>query len=257
MNKQFGNMKPRSLIGLVMVALALLVFLNNIGIKLLGFFFGNWPVALVIIGAALLISSRKQQDNRADPLPYALIGLGIIFFMVQHGIFNLSFHAIVVPLALLVGGIYLLGPNKFCKGKHCGQLPWHMSCKDNNASSERASDNDLDGEKLNIYSVLGGGNYRSRSAELSSGNLICVLGGAEVDISDADMSGNEMELDVLAFMGGAELKIPPNWDVTVKMLPLLGGVSNKTTCLADKMGLPRKHLIITGVACMGGLDIRN
>ena len=105
--------------------------------------------------------------------------------------------------------------------------------------------------------MLGGGNFSTRSKRLTNGNIIAILGGAEVDIREADSLKNTLEIDIVAFMGGVEIKVPPHFNVTVKLLPLLGGVTNKTTCLADKMGVPAKHLVLTGMALMGGVEITN
>ena len=114
-----------------------------------------------------------------------------------------------------------------------------------------------DDTKIDVFTVLGGGNFSTRSKRLTNGNIIAILGGAEVDIREADSLKNALEIDIVAFMGGVEIKVPPHFNVTVKLLPLLGGVTNKTTCLADKMGVPAKHLVLTGMALMGGVEITN
>jgi hypothetical protein len=78
-----------------------------------------------------------------------------------------------------------------------------------------------------------------------------------VDIRDADIEGESMEINILALMGGVEIRVPLHWQVSMRAVPFLGGVSNQTTFLADKLQMPKKTLVIRGLALMGGIDVRN
>lgn len=252
MPKQSGHTQPRVIIGIILIAFALLVFLNNIGIRLLGYALSNWPLILIAVGGVLLASDRNKKRKPQNFVPFALIGVGVVFFLAQRGVFNLSFHAVAVPLVLVLVGLHLIKPARHSEQKFGLRLDW-LSSTDKDTTTIDHEDND----KLDIFAALGGGNYINRSQNLKGGNIICVLGGAEVDLRDANFEGDRIKIESLAFMGGAELKIPPNWQVTVTVLPLLGGVSDQTVCLAEKMGVPKKDVIISGVSFMGGLTIRN
>ncbi|OGT71323.1 MAG: hypothetical protein A3I78_01065 [Gammaproteobacteria bacterium RIFCSPLOWO2_02_FULL_56_15] len=111
--------------------------------------------------------------------------------------------------------------------------------------------------QVSIFTVLGGGEFNTRSTNLSSGHIISILGGAEVDLREADMEGDVMEIGILALMGGVEIRVPLHWQVNMRAVPLLGGVSNQTSFLADKLQMPKKTLVIRGLALMGGIDVRN
>lgn len=249
--KNIGNSSPSTLLGLGLIILAVLLFFKNIGFSFFGVFLKNWPVALIIIGGLLLLGPEKVRQRPRTILPYGLIGFGFLFFLAQRGIFNLSFGAIAAPLVLIFVGMHVLKPTR----KRC----FSISNKDNDIRKIENADmkNESSDGEIDIFTVLGGGNYVTRSQNLGDGSIVCVLGGADIDIRDADCRADTIKIDVLAFMGGAEIKIPPHWQVTIDVLPLLGGVSNKTTCLAEKMGVPKKHLMITGLTFMGGLEIRN
>jgi hypothetical protein len=69
------------------------------------------------------------------------------------------------------------------------------------------------------------------------------------------MEGDSLNVKCMMVMGGFELIIPRNWDVTVNVLPVFGGVSNKA--VRDATAGPAKQLVIEGVAIMGGIDIKN
>lgn len=265
MSKHNGNLSPRTLFGLGLVAFAVLLFLNNIGIPFLGIALRNWPILMIIAGAIMLYNRKHvaAESRMKAYLPHALIGFGILFQLSSMHILNFSIGALIIPLILLVVGINMLRPNRDAHKNQAhdgasegtiidGEAIADADFDDNGNPSSAQNDTTID-----VFTILGGGNFSTRSKNLSGGSIIAILGGAEVDIRDADAQKNTIELDVLAFMGGAEIKVPAHFNVTVKVLPLLGGVTNKTTCLADKMGVPQKHLVITGVALLGGLEITN
>lgn len=249
--KNIGNSSPSTLLGLGLIILAVLLFFKNIGFSFFGVLFHNWPIALIIVGGLLLLGPEKVRQQPRTFLPFALIGFGVLFFLAQRGIFNLSFGAIFAPLILIFVGMHVLKPTR----NRC------FFTSNNNKSIQKIelsnNKDESSDEAIDIFTVLGGGNYVTRAQNLGDGSIVCVLGGADIDIREAECKGDVIKIDVLAFMGGAEIKIPPHWQITVDVLPLLGGVSNKTTCLAEKMGVPKKHLVVTGLAFMGGLEIRN
>ncbi|WP_045856389.1 LiaF transmembrane domain-containing protein [Teredinibacter purpureus] len=260
MKKYNGKTTPRMLVGIGIIALALLMFFDNIGFTFFGLIISNWPIVLIIVGGSILLNTKKVKNKKPTPAPFILIGLGVVFFLTQHQIFNISMGAIIGPLILLMVGFYILRPT------HNFNTYWKKTFSDiSNKTKDYElfdkiddihSDEDSD-TKIDIVSVLSGGYFSTRSQNLTDSSVICVMGGGDIDIREADTKQERIELDVLAFMGGIELKIPPHWQVTVKVLPFLGGISNKTTCLADKLNMPKKHLVISGVAFMGGIEIRN
>ena len=275
MSKHNGNLSPRTMFGLGLVAFAVLLFLNNIGIPFLGMALRNWPVILIIAGAIMLYNGKTSAPGsrvRAY-LPHTLIALGVLFQLARMHILNFSISTLILPLIILVVGINLLR-----SGRTSGQRTRNF---EKDSDTQKTSGEVIDGELSNdadfteqpesqkqstftsedttidVFTILGGGNFSTRSKRLAGGSIVAILGGADVDIRDADCQSDTIEIDILAFMGGAELKVPAHFNVTVKVLPLLGGVTNKTTCLADKMGVPQKNLVLTGFALLGGLEITN
>ena len=271
MKNHNGNFTPRTAFGLGLIAFAVLLFLSNIGIPFLGVVLRNWPVVLIVVGAVMFQHAKKKntKGNKSDYLPHTLIAIGILFQLANMHILNFGIGAIVVPIVLAFVGINLLrsqstSSHRQNRDKHQddtqGQVIDGELISDDSSAAEAdatQSNTHSDDTKIDVFTVLGGGNFSTRSKRLTNGNIIAILGGAEVDIREADSLKNTLEIDIVAFMGGVEIKVPPHFNVTVKLLPLLGGVTNKTTCLADKMGVPAKHLVLTGMALMGGVEITN
>ncbi len=280
MKDQNGNMKPTSLLGMGLIILAVLLFLNNVGFRLVGALFSHWPLIMIAAGGYLLVARSEgkfHQYRKAGMLPVMLLVVGLLAASGRYGLFHFHLGAVIGPAILLLVGLYLFNKSHGldAKSKDNVQLeyePVDDELKDSADLAEDAAETEFDecsshckrrekttieDDKIDVFAILGGGNYVTRSNTLLEGNVICVMGGAEIDLRDADMKNASMEIDLIAFMGGAELRVPPHWQVSVKAIPFLGGVSNKSVCLADKMGVPKKHLVITGIACMGGLEVKN
>ncbi len=111
--------------------------------------------------------------------------------------------------------------------------------------------------KINMLRLLDGGKFATRSSNVTGGNATAILGGVEIDIREAESQNNTIEIEVISIVGGVEIQVPRHFTVSSRILPILAGVSNSTTYLADKVGAPEKHLIISGVAIMGGVEITN
>lgn len=281
MSNHNGQIKPRYLLGAALILLAIAMFLNNIGFGFIGAIFGLWPLALIVVGLMLLFA--KDSATRVHGIaPYFLIGIGTLFLLVKLHLVNFSIGAIIVPLVLLFLGLKVLRPGNG-RGRHAfncfqdqqrnqsqadrnqsGQFQSETH-RDNSHASENSSKRgagnnqtpDTSGEKIDIFCLLSGADYSTHSLNLTGGNVVTILGGADIDIRDADTQAEQFVLDVTAIMGGVNLKVPAHWQVTINVVPFMGGIANKTTCLAERMNLPKKQLLITGTVVMGGIDVRN
>lgn len=262
MKHQIGRMKPRAALGLALIVLALLLFLHNLGFRVLGAVLGHWPLVFLALGAYLQVAAKRDGKKRYGVLPYVLLALGGLGLLSRYGIWHFGLGALIGPAILLGIGVYLFKPqrqNPDAQAARARELPdfGPMPDAEGDTAAAPGGHSTADTAKIDVFAILGGGDYVTRAANLKGGSILCIMGAADVDIRDADTQQDEIEIDIITFMGGAEIRVPPHWEVTVKAFPLLGGLSNKTTCLADKMGLPKKRLVITGLAVMGGIDIRN
>ena len=59
------------------------------------------------------------------------------------------------------------------------------------------------------------------------------MGGVDLDLRKARMGPSPAVLDVVAFWGGIELKVPAGWNVEGQVMPILGGFEDKTQPLVE------------------------
>jgi predicted membrane protein len=92
------------------------------------------------------------------------------------------------------------------------------------------------------------------SQDFKGGQLTAIMGGCEVDLRHASISGGTAVLDLFAFWGGIDIKVPQDWRVVVEGTPFLGGFEDKTL---QQPGDASKRLVIRGTVIMGGAEITN
>jgi predicted membrane protein len=110
------------------------------------------------------------------------------------------------------------------------------------------------GDSVNSFNMFSGSEIASHSKEFKGGSVTAIFGGAEVDLRDA-MPVADARLDVFTAFGGVEIRVPEGWQVSVKGLPLFGGIDNITA----KEQLPENATLlpVNATALFGGIEIKH
>jgi hypothetical protein len=95
------------------------------------------------------------------------------------------------------------------------------------------------------------------SRNFKSGSLSAILGGFEIDLSRADIEGDEAVIYADAFFGGGEIRIPETWHVVIEGNAIFGAFMDETRQRPPDGSAPQKKLIIRGTAVFGGVSIEN
>lgn len=108
---------------------------------------------------------------------------------------------------------------------------------------------------LRVAAIGGGREVEARSERLRSLEAIAVMGGIELDLTDATPDPDAAAVDVLAVMGGVEVTVPETWVVEVEQEVVAGGVDVR---VPDPETLPSDapRLTIRVRAYMGGVEVR-
>lgn len=100
---------------------------------------------------------------------------------------------------------------------------------------------------------MGGSGRTINTRDFTGGDAIVVMGACELNLANAKIE-REAVIDVLAFWGGIDIRVPKDWIIESHVTPLLGGYSNRTVNPTEGDG-PR--LIVRGASIMGGVEVRN
>jgi hypothetical protein len=81
---------------------------------------------------------------------------------------------------------------------------------------------------------------------------VAIMGGIELDLTEARFAAPEVTIEVFALMGGVEVTVPPDVTVDVRGFAFMGGFDNSV----HAGGPPGSPVVrITGFALMGGVDV--
>jgi predicted membrane protein len=218
---------------LVLGGVALL--LDHMGIISVDRLWRFWPLLLVCVG----IPNFMQREHRFWGT--TLIAAGVILQLNELGIAHFQWNDIW-PILLIVAGVMLM---------------WGAIEARRNPSAPATSGDPR--TTLEDSAIFSGVERRVTSQDFQGGRVTAIFGGVELDLSDANIQGDEAAMEINAIFGGIELRIPENWQVAFRGTPIFGGISDKTragrTVNVDDPS--RKVLVLTGAVIFGGVEIKN
>jgi predicted membrane protein len=88
------------------------------------------------------------------------------------------------------------------------------------------------------------------------GNITALFGGFKIDLTRAEMEGDEAVIYVNAVFGGGEIIAPESWRVSVEGAGIFGGYVDKTRYGPRPDGVI-KTLHVRGAAVFGGIEVKS
>jgi len=257
-----GDATPRIIFGLILFTLGVLFLLDRLDLVEMGRLWDYWPLVFVgvglgkamqpvgapgratggifiVVGIWWLLANLDVVDH--DPVEFwpvilILIGASMLWRAVD------SARRPPIPVAPpplpeeAIGGV--VPPPLPAAGQSPGAAPAYYEAD----------------ATINAVGVLGGVGRKSAARDFRGGSLTAIMGGCEIDLRHASIASGEAVVDAFALWGGIEVKVPRDWMVVSKGLPLLGGFVDSTTPPPAPTG---KVLVIRGMAVMGGVEIKN
>ena len=105
--------------------------------------------------------------------------------------------------------------------------------------------------EINTVGVRGRAEEKVTSTEFRGGYLRAVMGGVELDLTEATIEDPPATIEMTIAMGGAQIEVPEGWNVKVDARTILGGVDEHG---GSDEGEP-PDLVLTGKVVMGGVLI--
>jgi hypothetical protein len=216
-------------VGILVVVFGLLLTAGNLGwvdrrqvLALVRF----WPLAISAVGVSRLLSAESRSSR---------IFAGVLIFfgvwLTAEQVYAFRIHIFQWwPLLLVLGGVWLIS------------RAW-----DPEAPTPEASDSG--GSEFALWS---GVKRRVASSGFKRADLTAVMGGIEMDLRQASTATGDAVIEVFVMWGGIEITVPPDWAVSNHIVPIMGGVVDKST--GTQAAAHRLHL--RGVVLMGGIEIK-
>jgi predicted membrane protein len=214
---------PRVVLGLCVMFAGLVLALDSLGLVEGGAIFRFWPLALIAVGIVKWLSPAPQRMSA-----FFWIVAGVAFLLVTLG--HMSFAGVWAALLFLVGA----------------KIAW-KALRPIAAPTDPAA-------ALDLLQFMGGTKTVVTTTDFKGGQATAVMGGCEIDLRHASMpEGRAAVLDTFAFWGGIEIRVPDDWEVVSQGSAALGGFVNN----ARSQPGARRRLVVTGLAIMGGVEVKN
>lgn len=105
-----------------------------------------------------------------------------------------------------------------------------------------------------IVSIMGGNERTGRWRVAERCNVVNLMGGSELDLSDVELSDVVTEINVYTLMGGFEIRVPNGVDVQVSKFAFMGGHEVKLGSQPPPPGAPVVRIRLISV--MGGGQVQ-
>jgi predicted membrane protein len=272
----------RILVPLGLVSIGSVLLAHAFGMPMPDWMF-SWQFLLIVIG---IFSGLAHAFRGPGWLIMILIGT---FFLMDQLIPGIDIHRFIWPaVIILVGLIMLIRPKKPYWMEHDWHRKWeHKDWKKWERWQRRRERRGypgagtIPGDSANMHSgettgsasgmgysskgfssedfidattILGGIHKNILSKNFKGGDITIFMGGAEINLSQADIQGTA-SLDITQIMGGTKIIVPPHWEVRSQLTSVFGNIEDKRTNIGNTD--PNKVLIIDGSSVFGGIEIRN
>lgn len=108
---------------------------------------------------------------------------------------------------------------------------------------------------INESNIMGGSSKKFFTKEFIGGKINCIMGGSEVNLTEADLVNNSV-LNIFVVAGGIALRVPKEWNIQLDIMAIAGGVDDKITKYPENVVNPAKRLVLTGYVVAGGIEIK-
>lgn len=244
------DFSPRLLLGFGFTLLGVVLLLGQLDLVNARAVLRYWPVLLIAIGVAQFFNAPAAPSGDRTYPRNAIVWMAVggILLMNSVGVLRISIWDLFWPLLLIALGVRLMT-------RHVGR----DFRKDPDAAGTVTS-----GDIGPLFAVLSGVKRVGAPQPFHGAEVTTFMGGAHLDLRQAILRpGDEAILDIFAVMGGCELLIPPQWEVSAPIVAIMGGIDDKRltarpTVIEEataSMGAPR--LVIRGFVMMGGVTIRS
>jgi hypothetical protein len=241
--QRYGSGAGGMVVGALIVAIGLLILLDNMGIFRVHDVWHYWPVLLIVFGVSKILEARAAAGYVWGGV---LTLAGALLLLDNLDIVVIDFN-FVWPLLLIAFGLSMLLRSIDRKR--------HMAM---GGTAGTATMGPVDASSsCNAFAVFGGSKRRIDTPDFRGGEAVAVFGGVEFDLRSAGMTVDQAVIDVNVVCGGLEVRIPENWTIINRAMTIFGGVEDKTIQSNRDPNVKSPQLLITGSVVFGGISLRN
>jgi predicted membrane protein len=243
-----NSLKPKFIIGVCLVLVGVVLALDQLGLLYANHLLRYWPAALIVLGIVMILQ-RGERHSALRALVLIVVGGWLLLNTL--GLVSLDLWEFFVPLILVFFGARIMMHNHGSRW----DAPKDLSGMGPPTGSPPTPQGSGEPVHASLFSLLSSSKRRWGKTIFRGAETTAFMGGCELDLRDALMSTGELAvIDVFVIMGGVNIFVPPHWTVSQEVVPLMGGVHDKTRSVPSN---PAQHLLVRGTVVMGGVEISN
>ena len=203
-----------------------------------------WPAILIFFGVEGLLFCSGPGRFWGSFLTLA----GAVLLLSNLGYLHIRW-SMFWPLAIILWGLWIL--SRSLGGSSSWGSKWvrplSMGVETGLAS---------DSPDLHADTVFSTTNRRITSKNFRGGKLAAVFGELKIDLTEAEIEGDEAVIHLDAVFGAVEIRVPNTWAVASRGAAVFGEYSDRTVH-AQPPGPGAKRLVVKGGAVFGSVVIKN
>jgi predicted membrane protein len=271
-NKPQGNGKV--LAGMVLLVVGGILLLKQFDYLEIPGWIWSWPTWVIIW--ALYSGARHNYRNSTWIILLFIGMLGILNYAIP----VLHLYNFIWPIIIISIGLWMIlrRNNQWSQGKwdkkawkkdweqkwdwrnQAGQTPPPTTDNASNSSTtippaDTKAPRMTGDDYLDAVSIFGGVKKTILSKTFRGGDIVNVFGGAEIDLTMADIEG-KVVIDITQIFGGTKIIVPSHWQVVSNLSAVFAGVDDKRLRKTGS-GDDNKILVLEGVSIFAGVDIRS
>jgi hypothetical protein len=246
--------------GVILAGIGVALLLQNLGIPFFDDLERYWPVILIVIGIA---QCARSMGMGGKVWGGAICAVGVVFLLENFGFVRGDVWRFLWPGIMIIIGLGMLArsidrhgagaPNP-AAGDYAKNLGDDIK---NRISRQMSPFSNNSRDHLSEWAIFSGVRRRIDSQDFQGGEAFAMFGGVELDLRKAGATRDEILIEINAIFGGVELRLPENWNVTVRGQGIFGGYEDKTMDTRAAPDAKQPHVIVNGFAVFGGVTIQN
>ncbi len=229
-------------VGAIILIIGSLLLLHRADLLDFPYWFFSWKTLLIGLGLIIGINKGFQGIGWL-----VMILIGAFFLIDDIPGFPYDIDRYAIPVGIIIVGAFIVARSVMgSTSREAKKARWGG---DGIITSDDGGEDYFD-----LTTVFGGNKRKVFSKNFRGGETTCVFGGADIDLSQADINGTVV-IDIVQLFGGVKLIVPSNWELKSDVTAILGGVDDKRQSLQAYSG--NKKLILTGFVMFGGVDIKS
>jgi predicted membrane protein len=235
--------------GILVVAAGSLFLAKELGADIPHWLF-SWKTFLIALG---IITGVKH--NFRNAWWFFLVAIGGIFLL---GDFYpmMNIKPFIWPVLIILFGLMMI----FKPRRKFNHRRWAFAHHRYNRYGQQdnccVKEDSVSEDYVESTSFMGGVKKNVLSKKFKGADITNVFGGAEINLSQADMESTAT-MELTNVFGGTKLIIPAHWEINSELVSVFGSIEDKRPMQPNTVTVDKKVLILRGTTFMGGIDIKS